>query len=149
MKNLEYLELPKFSDELIEDVYNTIKTTSVDDRNVIDPNNHGADVKNPAWQSLHASEKLKSFTRTLFDFNHNVFIFYLADHAPRHIDITRDVGFNYVIETGDSTTCFYENDTLTESHQITPNVWHRLDVSTEHSVTVLKPPRILISVSPI
>jgi len=145
MKNLEYLELTKLSEELIEDVYNTIKTTPLADRHT-EPKNTDAE-KTPAWNSLKASEKLKSFVKTLFDFDHDVHVFYLTADIPKHKDNKRDVAFNYVIETGDSTTCFYENDTLIESHQITPNVWHRLDVSTHHSVTIPNPPRIVVSVS--
>lgn len=144
--NLEYLDLPKLPEELIVDVYQTIRNTPAKERH---SNKDGTDAeKNAAWNSIKASEDLKRFTETLFDFNHDVHIFVLSDDLPMHKDNTRDTAYNYVLETGGAVTNFHDNDgNIIESHPINTFQWHKLDVSNYHSVSIPNGPRIVISVS--
>lgn len=144
--NVEYLDLPKISEELIVDIYKTIRNTPADQRH---SNKEGTDAeKHAAWNSIKASENLKDFVKTLFDFNHDVHIFVLSDDLPMHKDNTRDVAYNYVLETGEASTNFHDDDgNVIESHQIKPFTWHKLDVKNYHSVVIPKGPRIVVSVS--
>lgn len=144
--NVEYLELPKLPEDLIVDIYQTIRNTPSKDRHS-EPKNTDAE-KNNAWNSIKASEKLKEFTRSIFDFEHDVHIFVLSGDLPIHKDNTRDVAYNYILETGDANTNFHDADKkLTEENKIDPFRWHKLDVKEFHSVLIPKPPRVLVSVS--
>lgn len=144
--NLEYLDLPKIPEELIVDIYQTIRNTPAKERH---SNVKETDAeKNAAWNSIKASSELKNFTGQLFDFDHDVHIFVLSDDLPMHKDNTRDTAYNYVLETGNATTNFHHNDgTLNESHNIHPFIWHQLNVSNYHSVSIPNGPRIVVSVS--
>lgn len=144
--NVEYLELPRIPDELIVDIYQTIRNTSAKDRHS-EPKNTDAEKHN-AWNSIKASTKLKEFTKTIFDFEHDVHIFVLSGDLPVHTDNTRDVAYNYVLETANSSTNFHdENKVLVEEHKIEPFKWHKLNVKQYHSVIIPEPPRVLVSVS--
>lgn len=144
--NVEYLDLPKIPEELIVDIYKTIRNTPVDQRH---SNKNGTDAeKHGAWNSIKASETLKRFIKTLFDFEHDVHIFVLSDDLPMHKDNTRDTAYNYILETGDAVTNFHDDDgTVIETHSIKTFSWHKLDVKTNHSVTIPNGPRVLVSVS--
>lgn len=144
--NVEYLDLPKIPEELIVDIYQTIRNTAPKERHSVP---EGTDAeKNNAWNSIKASDKLKEFTRSIFDFEHDVHIFMLAGNLPTHTDNTRDVAYNYVLETGGASTNFHDADkTLIEEHAILPFCWHKLNVKEFHSVLIPTPPRVVVSVS--
>jgi hypothetical protein len=144
--NLEYLDLPKIPEELIVDIYQTIRNTPAEDRHA-EPKNSDAE-KHTAWNSIKASEKLKAFTHSIFDIEHDVHIFVLSGDLPAHKDNTRDVAYNYVLETGNARTNFHDVDkNLIEEHDIEKFRWHKLNVKEFHSVTITLPPRIVVSVS--
>jgi|TARA_B110000503_G_C7069287_1_gene380160 hypothetical protein len=146
MSNLEYLDLPKIPDYLLVDIYQTIRNTSAADRH---SNKEGTDAeKSAAWNSIKASDKLKQFVATLFEDEHDVHIFVLSADLPMHKDNTRDAAYNYVLETGNALTNFHNDDgNVIESHSITTFQWHKLDVSTYHSVSIPNGPRVVVSVS--
>lgn len=143
---LEYLDLPKIPDYLLVDIYQTIRNTSAADRH---SNKEGTDAeKSAAWNSIKASDKLKQFVATLFEDEHDVHIFVLSADLPMHKDNTRDAAYNYVLETGNALTNFHNDDgNVIESHSITTFQWHKLDVSTYHSVSIPNGPRVVVSVS--
>ena len=145
--NVEYVNLPKIPDELIIDIYQTIRETEPKDRHS-EPKNTDAEKHN-AWNSIKASTKLKDYIKSLFDFEiDDVHIFVLSGDLPIHKDNTRDVAYNYVLETGNSSTNFHDDDkNLIEEHKIEPLKWHKLNVKNYHSVIINKPPRIVVSVS--
>jgi hypothetical protein len=144
--NLEYLDLPKIPEELIVDIYQTIRNTPIEDRHA-EPKNSDAEKYN-AWNSIKASEKLKTFTRSIFDIEHDVHIFVLSGDLPIHKDNTRDIAYNYVLETGGAITNFHDADkNLIEEHNIETFKWHKLNVKEFHSVLIPQPPRVLVSVS--
>lgn len=144
--NVEYLDLPRIPDELIVDIYQTIRNTPAQSRHS-EPKDTDAEKHN-AWNSIKASEKLKEFTRNIFDFEHDVHIFVLSGDLPIHKDNTRDVAYNYVLETGDASTNFHDEDkNLVETNNIETFRWHKLDVKQFHSVLIPNPPRVLVSVS--
>ncbi len=145
--NVEYVDLPRIPDELIVDIYQTIRNTEPKNRHS-EPKNTDAEKHN-AWNSIKASEKLKTFVRSLFDFPvDDVHIFVLSGDLPVHKDNTRDVAYNYVLETADSDTNFHDEDkNLIEVNKIEPFRWHKLDVKKFHSVTIPNPPRVVVSVS--
>jgi hypothetical protein len=144
--NVEYLDLPRIPDELIVDIYQTIRNTPTKDRHS-EPKNTDAE-KNNAWNSIKASEKLKEFTKSIFEFEHDVHIFVLSGDLPIHKDNTRDTAYNYVLETGSASTNFHDEDkNLVEVNDIETFKWHKLDVKKFHSVLIPQPPRVLVSVS--
>lgn len=144
--NVEYLELPKIPEELIVDIYQTVRNTPAKDRHS-EPKNTDAE-KNNAWNSIKASEQLKAFTHSIFDFEHDVHIFVLAGDLPIHKDNTRNIAYNYVLETGGASTNFHDSDkNLIEEHNIERFRWHKLKVDEYHSVKIPEPPRVLVSVS--
>jgi hypothetical protein len=144
--NVEYLDLPKIPEELIVDIYQTIRNTPAKERHS-EPKNTDAE-KNNAWNSIKASDKLKAFVRTIFDFEHDVHIFVLSGDLPVHKDNTRDVAYNYVLETGNASTNFHDDDkNQIEENNIEPFKWHKLNVKTYHSVLIPEPPRVVVSVS--
>lgn len=146
MKNVEYLDLGRIPDYLIVDIYQTIRNTPPKERHSV-PEGTDAEKYN-AWNSINASDKLKEFVKTLFDFEHDVHIFVLSGDLPVHKDNTRNVAYNYVLETGGSTTNFHDEDkVLIEENDIATFHWHRLNVSNFHSVSIPNPPRVLVSVS--
>lgn len=144
--NVEYLNLPKIPDQLIVDIYKTIRNTAPKERHSVP---EGTDAeKYSAWNSIKASDELKTFTRSIFDFDHDVHIFVLSGDLPIHKDNTRDVAYNYILETGDANTNFHNSDkVLIEENKIEPFRWHKLDVKEFHSVLIPSPPRVLVSVS--
>ncbi len=144
--NVEYLDLPKIPENLIVDIYQTIRNTEPNLRHSVP---EGTDAeKHNAWNSIKASEQLKEFTRSIFNFEHDVHIFVLSGDLPIHKDNTRDVAYNYVLETGGASTNFHnENKELIEEHNIETFKWHKLNVKEFHSVSIPQPPRVLVSVS--
>jgi hypothetical protein len=144
--NVEYLDLPKIPEELIVDIYQTIRNTVAKDRHSV-PKETDAE-KHSAWNSIKASENLKAFTQSIFNFKHDVHIFVLSGDIPAHKDNTRDIAYNYVLETGEASTNFHdENKNLIEEHNIETFRWHKLNVKQYHSVVIPKMPRVLVSVS--
>jgi hypothetical protein len=146
MKNVEYMDLDRIPDYLIVDIYQTIRNTHPKERHSVP---EGTDAeKHNAWNSIKASDKLKEFVQTLFDFEHDVHIFVLSGDLPIHKDNTRDIAYNYVLETGDASTNFHHDDkVLVEENNIETFRWHKLNVSNFHSVIIPNPPRVLVSVS--
>jgi hypothetical protein len=144
--NLEYLDLPNIPQNLIVDIYQTIRNTPATDRH---SNKQGTDAeKTAAWNSIKASKNLKDFIASFFEFEHDVHIFVLSDDLPMHKDNTRDVAYNYVLETGSAITNFHDDSgKLIEEHEIETFKWHKLDVKTNHSVTIPCGPRVVVSVS--
>lgn len=144
--NVEYLDLPKIPEELIVDIYQTIRNTAPKERHS-EPKETDAE-KYAAWNSIKASDKLKQFTHSIFDFEHDVHIFVLSGDLPVHKDNTRDVAYNYVLETGGASTNFHDVDkNIIEENEIETFRWHRLNVKEFHSVAIPLPPRVVVSVS--
>jgi len=144
--NVEYLDLPKIPDHLIVGIYQTIRNTPPADRH---SNKEGTDAeKNAAWNSIKASQELKQFVSTIFNEVNDVHIFVLSADLPMHKDNTRDIAYNYVLETGDAITNFHDEDeNIVETYPITPFVWHKLNVLNLHSVSIPSGPRIVVSAS--
>jgi len=148
MSNLEYLDhLPKIPVDLIEDIHITVATG--------ERYTSQGDTEASTYQcfcSINASDKLKKFTESLFNFQHDTHIFLLSANLPVHMDnlSCRDVAFNYVIQSGNGSTRFHRektNESVYEEHVIDLHRWHKLDVSKFHSVYIPAPPRIVVTVS--
>jgi hypothetical protein len=148
MSNLEYLDhLPKIPEDIIEDIHITVDTS--------ERYTSQGDTEATAYQSfssINASDKLKKFTESVFDFEHDTHIFVLSADLPVHMDNAscRDVAFNYVIQSGNGSTRFHKektNESMYEEHVIDLHRWHKLDVSKFHSVYIPEPPRIVVTVS--
>ena len=72
----------------------------------------------------------------------------LSGDLPVHKDNTRDVAYNYVLETGGAITNFHDADkNIIEENEIETFRWHRLNVKEFHSVAIPLPPRVVVSVS--
>lgn len=144
---LEYLNLPKIPDDLINNVFNTIAAG----RKYTSQGRTEAEIYEH-FSSIEANKDLKQFTESIFNFPHLTHIFFLTDDLPIHVDNldVRKEAYNYVIQSGDGCTNIHDTDkNIIESYKIKLHTWHRLDVSQYHSVSVPNPPRILITVTPI
>jgi len=148
MSNLEYLDhLSKIPEDLIEDIHNTIATG--------EQYTSQGDTEASTYRcfcSIDASDKLKKFTESLFNFSHDTHIFVLSADLPVHMDnlSCRDTAFNYVIQSGGGSTRFHKektNESVYEEHVIDLHRWHKLDVAKFHSVYIPTPPRIIVTVS--
>mgnify|MGYP000220408043 CR=1 FL=1 len=64
--NVEYIDLPRIPDELIVDIYQTIRNTAPAERHSAPPDTDAE--KHAAWNSIKASDKLKEFIKTLFEY---------------------------------------------------------------------------------
>lgn len=148
MNNLEYLDhLSTIPAELVDDILTTVE---IGERYSSKGNTEASSYKH--FASINASDKLKEFTNSLFNFKHDAHIFVLSDHIPPHIDNleVRDVAFNYVIKSGAGVTRFHTDktdDSIYEEHTIDVGRWHRLNVANFHSVTIPNPPRIVLTMS--
>lgn len=145
---LEYFDLPRLSDSLIENVYDTIKKNN----NIAYSSQGNTDAENYEYfSSITASDELIKFTKSIFDFDHLTHIFFLTGDLPMHVDNLdiRSKAYNYVIESGGGRTNIHnENKEIIESYDIDLHRWHLLDVSQNHSVSIPNPPRILVTVTP-
>lgn len=137
MNYLEYLDKPNLSEFLISEVYKSLENA---DR---------FPITNDTYKSFEATKHLKSFTKTLFDFEHNTAVQVIYKNVDIHVDLFRTVAYNYVVDTGgkEATTCFYDDsNNICESYLITPHKWHSLKVDIKHNVINITRPRIAITV---
>lgn len=143
MTNFEYINtLPTVPEEIITDALSAIGTP-----------NYWLNKRSDSYQVFPGTEKLYDFIHSHLDEQYRVTIQVIKNTIPIHIDIGRSIVFNYIIDTGgeDIYTIFYskndENYNVIESHKIEPFKWHRLTVSTPHSVSTISPNDKRISLS--
>jgi hypothetical protein len=143
MLNFEYIDfltiLPK---ELINEIYDSITAPS-----------YWLNKETDDYSVFSGTEKIYNFIHLQLDIKYRASIQVIKNTIPIHIDIGRSIVFNYIIDTGGNNidTIFYSknNDdyTIIESHCIEPFKWHRLNVSTPHSVSTILPNNKRISLS--
>lgn len=163
MNYFEYLDtLPSPGLDLLNEVMQ-VKSNSVS--KFVDP-------KFATYQLYLLHGKIAEFTKSIFDFEHNVSVQVIKKGVPVHVDIGRTAALNYIIETGGSnvTTAFFNIDDFIQDRNrsnlrlfpkldcppakpihevcIRPNRWHWLNVSIPHTVLNIENERIAITVSP-
>lgn len=143
MTNFEYINyLPIVPEEIITEIILSTKKPNL-------WGGHRADV----YQLFECTRKIYDFIHTHLDNNYRANIQVIKNTLPIHVDIGRSSVFNYIIDTGgeDIYTIFYrkdnENYTVIESHNIEPFKWHKLNVTTPHSVSTISPANKRISLS--
>lgn len=140
MKLFEYLDLPKIPEELISDIYESIKTNP----NLFQYKDY------PHYKIHQATEKINNFTKTIFDFPHGARVQVIRNNIKIHTDYNRIIAHNYIIDPGGDNvyTCFYNKDgSILEQHKIEPFRWHRLIVSTPHNVIGINDDQLRIAVT--
>jgi hypothetical protein len=103
--------------------------------------------------------KTKKVNIELHNWLENIFLFKFCCHyqiifpgIPIHIDVGRNVAYNYVIELGgpEVRTVFYgskNKDDVVQSEIIQANKWHSLEVAHYHSVENIDPNILRFSIS--
>jgi len=85
-----------------------------------------------------------------FDVYGNSYYQLIKNGIPIHIDVDREIIYNYLLKTGGDKveTVWYDDDKITETYriQIPQHTWHSLDVSTNHTVLGITDTRIAITV---
>lgn len=137
MNNFEYINLPKIPDELIPELYQSIKDDDVRQSYI-------------GYTLYHFKPNLKQFILNLFGEGFTCAIQVIAGEQPIHIDYGREVAHNYIIDLGGEhvTTSFYKDLTgldKLENICIEPHRWHKLNVSVPHGVEGIITKRISIT----
>lgn len=97
-------------------------------------------------------KNLIEYLQQFFDFDVSKHSYYqvIKDGIATHIDKDRTIAYNYLINSGGNNvyTVWCENDKVTETFKISIPIktWHKLDVSTYHTVKGIDDTRIAISV---
>ena len=136
--NLYYYDFPRLPDDMIEEVYKSLK---------------GVDIYPyplDEYQSFAATQPLQEYTKNLFDFSHNTLVQIIKDNLGLHKDLGRKRAYNYIIEPGGDNvlTCWHDEEkNLIESHCINVHRWHKLNVDVFHSVENVTRPRISITIN--
>jgi hypothetical protein len=143
MLNFKYIDfLPILPEEIVTEIISSTK-------NMNQWASHRADV----YQLFECTQKLYDFIDLHLSELYVANVQLIKNTLPIHVDIGRLFVFNYIIETGgdNAHTIFYSknNDdyTVIESHCIEPFKWHRLNVSTPHSVSTILPHNQRVSLS--
>lgn len=139
--NFEYVDsLPKVPEDLVNEVLKAEQNPNI--------------FVHPEYQNyrLHqCTRPINVWAHPLFGWKHIVGVQYMKNNVKIHTDFNRTVAYNYILDQGgnDVATCFYDSDNnLIERHVIEPFRWHRLNVSTPHSVEGITGTRISITVWP-
>ena len=163
MNYVEYLDtLPSVSVDLLDEVRHVSLNRA---STFVDP-------KHSTYQFYSLYGKIRDFTKSIFNFKHNVAVQVIKNSVPVHVDIGRIVAYNYIIETGGTNvlTAYFNIDDFIQDRTnihlkllpkldcptaepiytvcIEPNRWHKLNVSIPHSVLNIESERIAITVTP-
>jgi hypothetical protein len=107
---------------------------------------------NPTYSTHDVSPVLRIWLQKHFDFKFYVNYQVMYRQLPIHIDIDREVCYNYIIDTGGDNvkTRWYDDSQTTEIHSVVvpERVWHKLDVSKPHDISEVSRPRFSITVWP-
>jgi len=135
-----YLNLPCLPKELIADLSDIMSR----------PNNFLGRSENYTLHSI-LNQRLYNEITNIFPFKIKASYHVLKKHVVIHKDINRVDAFNYIIEAGNATTTFYDNDkkTILFEKNIEPLRWHYLNVSKFHGVTNIERVRLAITVTPL
>ncbi len=134
----QYIDKPALPHDLILEIYKSLEN----------PNIFGIPGYND-YEIFDATDPLKDFTHSLFDFDHSTRVQKITNDLYIHKDINRREAYNYIIELGGSNveTCFYNDKfELTEKYIIEKNKWHFLNVDVYHNVKNVISPRIALTV---
>ena len=136
---LKYLDdIPILNDSLIHEVYESLKNETTFYRK-----------NNRSYQIFEATDELKKFTKSIFNFDHVTNVQRIVNSLNIHKDYGRIQAYNYMIENGGDNvqTCFFDDQfQLLEKYNIENHRWHCLDVSVYHNVINVESTRIALTV---
>ena len=72
----------------------------------------------------------------------------LRDGIPKHVDVDRVMCYNYILQSGgvNVETVWWDNDKEIYRTRLPEKKWHKINVSTEHSIENIETERVAISV---
>ena len=72
----------------------------------------------------------------------------LRDGIPKHVDVDRVMCYNYILQSGgvNVETVWWDNDKEIYRTRIPEKKWHKINVTTEHSIENIETERVAISV---
>lgn len=144
MPNFEYIDtLPNLSQDLISEIYSTTNSS-----------NFWLNKESSVYSVYPGNEKIYEFVRSCFTEKHIASVQVITNTLGPHKDKGRSIVYNYIVDCGgeDIFTTFYDIDESgnyveIESHKIEPYRWHKLNVSTYHSVSTIPKNNKRISLS--
>jgi hypothetical protein len=106
-------------------------------------------VPNPYYSIYRASPELTEIVRGLLGSQDlRVSVQTIRNGIPIHVDVNRDIVYNFLIEQGGvaPATCFYdEADNETFRVVIEPLRWHTIDTRIRHTVQGIETQRVAIT----
>lgn len=138
MKDIEYLDLPKVPQYLIEPIQDIINKPSNADYTF--------------YKTKPTSKNLDDYLHTLFTFSFYSEYQVIYKGLPIHIDRgNRLIAYNYLLDPGGDNvfTHIYSSDRkILQSEKLVPFKWHRINTGKPHSVDTLQGIRVGISITP-
>lgn len=113
MNYLNYTDHPSLPEDLFPEIYKSLG------------NKDRFPIENEQYKAFEATQSLKNFTNSIFNFEHNTAVQVLYKDVDIHVDLFRTIAYNYIIDTGgeDVSTCFYDEfHNVTKSYKITNGI---------------------------
>jgi hypothetical protein len=140
-KYFVYLDLPKVPENLIEPIDVIISKPPKPESNI--PYDFAS------FQTRMVSTELFDWVQDMFKLKCYTQYQIVRRGIPIHKDISRNVAFNYILQTGGTkvlTTIHDESKRLIAYEQIAPMSWHKLKTDEYHCVMGLTTDRVAIGV---
>lgn len=103
------------------------------------------------YSTHNVQNELKEYLQLMFP-EHQFFRYQLLKgNIPIHVDVSRDIAINYIIDTGGSnvSTVWYDDTRTTaiESVVFQPNIWHSIRTDIPHNVNNITEQRFAITIT--
>jgi hypothetical protein len=143
MKYIEYLDLPKIPENLLESVQDIISKPPSTSLVILDTFLF--------FKQKNVSNELKEWLQSIFDFKIDPYYQLIYNGLPIHIDKgNRIYAYNYLLETGGNnvrTVIYNQNYKKLQSEILQINQWHRINTSMLHGVHGIELDKVRVAVS--
>jgi len=143
MKYIEYLDLPKIPEHLLESIQDII---------IKPPKNFSSiSTDYPYFKTRYINDDLQTWLQSIFDFKVNAQYQLIYNGLPVHIDKNNRVtAYNYLLDAGGDNvkTSIYDSSyKVLQSERIELKRWHRINTSILHGVSGIQPNNVRVSIS--
>jgi len=142
--HIRKLLLPRLSDNIINEVYNSIdQNSNLWDRETVP-------LKLNMYNWMPANDVVQDWCK--FNISPDLYwgIQVIDANLPMHKDHGTEIKFNYIIDQGGSnpiTNYFDDEGKLIDSYTLMPHTWYILNVAVNHSVLNIEPGKKRISIT--
>jgi hypothetical protein len=142
MNYIEYVDLPKVPEHLIESVQDIINK----------PNKEVSIVPSDYayFKTRHVSDELNAWLQPMFDFKIYPQYQLVYKGLPIHIDMGRIAAYNYLLDTGGDVvrTAIYDGkNNLLQIEKLELKRWHRINTSMPHCVHGINHDKVRVAIS--